>query len=47
MGSSACVCVCMFECMFVCYCFCAADRFTVELVGLDNSIREETDLEAE
>lgn len=25
----------------------AAARFTVELVGVDNSIREETDLEAE
>lgn len=25
----------------------AASRFTVELVGADNSIREETDLEAE
>ncbi len=40
--------------MCVCACLCiiasvglAAARFTVELVGVDNSIREETDLEAE
>lgn len=41
-------------CAYMSACLCviasvgpAAARFTVELVGVDNSIREETDLEAE
>lgn len=51
MGSSACE---VFEQVCACVCSCviasvglAASRFTVELVGADNSIREETDSEAE
>lgn len=43
---------CVSECVRACLCVIssvglAAARFTVELVGVDNSIREETDLEAE
>lgn len=41
------VCVCMNPCLCVIASVgLAAARFTVELVGVDNSIREETDLEA-
>lgn len=51
-GSSACVvCEQVCACMSACLCVIAsvglaAARFTVELVGVDNSITEETDLEA-
>lgn len=43
---------CVSECARACLCVIAsvglaAARFTVELVGVDNSIREETDLRAE
>lgn len=52
MGSSACevwasVCACMSAFLCVITSVGLAARFMVELVGVDNSIREETDLEAE
>lgn len=53
MGTLACVvCERVCACKNVCLCVIAsvglaAARFTVELVGVDNNIRKETDLEAE
>lgn len=42
-----CVCACMSVFLCVIPAVGLAARFMVELVGVDNSIREETDLEAE
>lgn len=48
-GASKCVCVCACMSVFLCVITSVglAARFMVELVGVDNSIREETDPEAE